>query len=94
MDLDFFGRVHNRFRIQHINAIQGCFRCYPDNKSSTLGEICAAETRMLWKKHFGFDFVPTRDPSSRLKRNWRMALYPRTVAGPYLARRLLNRSAQ
>ena len=88
MDLDFFARIHKVARTAYLRGFQGCFRCYGDNKSSTMQDVCARESGRLWKEHFGTDLIPLGRPQ---KKGWSQLLalrYPYTALLPYMKTRL------
>ena len=88
MDLDFFSRIRKRAKVGYINKLQGCFRCYGDNKSSTMQDVCLEETKRLWREHFGYDFVPRSRPDRRLADWPRVIGYPMSGLMPYLRQRM------
>jgi cellulose synthase/poly-beta-1,6-N-acetylglucosamine synthase-like glycosyltransferase len=53
MDLEFFCRLFTVGKFTKLNQFLGAFRCYPENKTSTLQDICAIESQREWKKIFG-----------------------------------------
>eukprot|EP00903_Cladosiphon_okamuranus_P003767 g3765.t1 len=53
MDLEFFCRLYKLGPILKIDEYLGCFRCYPDNKSSTIAHIGRQEGEEEWNRLFG-----------------------------------------
>lgn len=93
MDLEFFCRLYKAGTLLKLNSFLGYFRCYADNKSSTIWDVCLNETEREWKKIFGESHVGWKNAHER--RRFRDALslvrHPRTIGFPYLYRRLILR---
>jgi glycosyltransferase involved in cell wall biosynthesis len=93
MDLEFFSRLYQTGRFVKLDAFLGYFRCYRGNKSSSLLEICRRESELEWKKIFGEGHEGWRN-RPRVTRTASLAAlvrHPRTIALPYLYRRLVLR---
>lgn len=90
MDVDFFVRMHFNYRIDTIPQLLGCFRCYPQNKSSTMQETARANSELIRNRYFGGR--PEQEwPVARAGRAYsqlRVLLYPYTALLPMLARKL------
>jgi len=52
IDLEFFGRLYKQGKFLKINEYLGCFRCYSENKSSTMAHIGQEEALREWKRLF------------------------------------------
>jgi glycosyltransferase involved in cell wall biosynthesis len=93
MDLDFFCRLYKPRKFIKLDSFIGYFRCYGDNKSSTLREVCLHESEREWKKIFGEDHEGWRNSPKRRKFVHALSLirHPRAIAFPYLYRRLILR---
>jgi hypothetical protein len=90
MDYDFFARIYLRYRIEIIPRLQGCFRCYAENKSTTMESTRQADVRVIEQRYFGgkpegrwTDMRPVRSYS-----HLRVLLYPLTVFMPMVRRKL------
>ena len=96
MDIDFFTRIFKNFQSVPMPQFQGCFRCYADNKSSTMQDVCLEEAIILWRKHFGIDYCPPKPQVNKgIKLSaLRLLLYPFTAVFPYLKTRLSRNKAQ
>ena len=90
MDLDFFCRLYRLGRFVKLNAYLGAFRCYPENKSSTLPGVCKAEADRQWELLFPehHHSWAKRGPTRPVRLLSRFIQHPRTIALPYLYRRL------
>ena len=53
IDLEFFGRLYQYGKFLKLNDYLGYFRCYPENKSSTIAHIGREEAIREWDKLFG-----------------------------------------
>jgi glycosyltransferase involved in cell wall biosynthesis len=94
MDLDFFCRLYRLGRFVKINNYLGSFRCYPENKSSMLQDVCRVETASRWNALMseyqdgwmnGWTRMARKRPGTILLRFLR---HPHTIAAPYLYRRI------
>jgi glycosyltransferase involved in cell wall biosynthesis len=91
MDYEFFLRVNSQFDIKDSNDLIGCFRCYPENKSSrhhaTIGR---SEAEKAWKENLEapVDILHTGRVPSRLRHWFFFAKHLRRLAIPYLANKL------
>lgn len=52
IDLEFFGRLYKAGKFRKLNQYLGYFRCYPENKSSTISHIGREEAEREWNKLF------------------------------------------
>ncbi|MBC7489959.1 MAG: glycosyltransferase [Glaciimonas sp.] len=89
MDVDFFIRIYLSFKIATIPHLQGCFRCYAENKSSTMQETARANADVIRKRYFdGRSEKDWKDhrPVHRYS-NLRVLLYPCTTLLPMLKRK-------
>ena len=93
MDLEFFSRLYQSGKFIKLDSFLGYFRCYRDNKSSTLSEVCQLESEREWKKIFGQDHEGWRNVPKRNKLGSVLSLIqnPCTIAFPYLYRRFVLR---
>lgn len=92
MDLDFFSRLYKLGRFKKINRFMGMFRCYNDNKSSTMQDVCKLESATLWEKHFKhIPINPLRDKKSFIQKALPLVTNPFLITLPYLKRRFLLR---
>jgi glycosyltransferase involved in cell wall biosynthesis len=90
LDLDWFSRLRSLGRFVKVDAFIGCFRCYSENKSSTMQDVCAEETERCWGRHFGNDVWRVRPPVPKLRHWLTPALHPRLIGLPYLRRRFID----
>jgi glycosyltransferase involved in cell wall biosynthesis len=94
MDLDFFCRLYRLGRFEKINHYLGAFRCYPENKSSTLQDVCRAETASRWNALLSEYQDGWKNGWKNLARKrrgtilLRLLRHPQTIAAPYLYRRM------
>lgn len=91
MDLELFVRLSRARKSQHLNEFLGCFRCYGENKSSTMQDVCRAETVNCWERVYGTGhngWVPKKQ-ISRPRMLWSFLSNPCSIAIPYLYRRLV-----
>lgn len=91
MDLEFFCRLYKAGRFLKLDSFLGYFRCYLDNKSSTMMDVCRYETEREWgaifgESHFGWKNSPRK---GGFMAALSLVLHPRTIAFPYLYRRLI-----
>ena len=97
MDLEFFSRLYQKGPFVKLNEFIGCFRCYPDNKSSTIGHIGRKEGEEEWNRIFGEGTFAKIENEGGV-RGWRNViglaksalLNPRMILLPYLNRRLFK----
>ncbi len=89
MDLEFFCRMYQHGKFLKLNSYLGCFRCYADNKSSTIAHIGREEAEQEWKKLFGHENENWKVPPAGSTIGHRMALvkYPMLIGIPYLLHR-------
>jgi glycosyltransferase involved in cell wall biosynthesis len=52
IDLEFFSRLYKFGKFRKLNEYLGYFRCYPENKSSTISHIGREEAEREWRKLF------------------------------------------
>jgi len=52
MDLDLFIRIHQSAPSRKLEQFLGCFRCYGNNKSSTIQHIGRIESERLWLEYY------------------------------------------
>jgi hypothetical protein len=93
MDLEFFSRLYLKAAFVKLEAFLGYFRCYKDNKSSTIPEIGRQEAEREWKRLFGPDHEGWRNspPYSFKRQISALFSHPQLIAGPYMWRRLRGR---
>ena len=90
MDLEFFCRLYSTGSFIKLDEYLGCFRCYAENKSSTIGHIGREETDREWKRIFGpenenWKILP---PANRSAHRLALLKHPMTIGLPYLKHRL------
>lgn len=88
MDLDFFCRLYLKCRFYKLNDYLGAFRCYPDNKSSTISHIGKLEACRQWMSIFGKEPPTSNLKVSKSKMLSPMVRHPRIITIPYLSRRI------
>jgi glycosyltransferase involved in cell wall biosynthesis len=57
IDLEFFGRLYKYGEFMKLNEYLGYFRCYSENKSSTMAHIGREEAAREWRRLFGSDIM-------------------------------------
>ncbi len=57
IDLEFFGRLYQYGRFLKLKDYLGYFRCYSENKSSTMFHIGREEGAREWKRLFGVEKI-------------------------------------
>lgn len=89
LDVDFFVRLFHSRQSLHLEDFLGCFRCYPENKSSTMQDVGKQETIEIWESLYGAGHSgwSRRYPVSRFRLFRSFASHPGSVAIPYLYRR-------
>jgi glycosyltransferase involved in cell wall biosynthesis len=93
MDLEYFCRLYHVGRFLKLDSFLGYFRCYVDNKSSTLSDVCKDESEREWKRIFGETHEGWMNAPERRRIGSLVALlrHPKKIAYPYLYRRLILR---
>lgn len=91
MDLEFFLRISQTRRSVRLDRFLGCFRCYPDNKSSTMWDVCIREARAEWEALYGEGHTGwmNKQRVSLTRMILSFAANPASVAFPYLCRRFI-----
>jgi glycosyltransferase involved in cell wall biosynthesis len=56
IDLEFFGRLYKYGKFLKLNEYLGYFRCYSENKSSTIAHIGREEAAREWRRLFGCEY--------------------------------------
>lgn len=90
MDVDFFCRLYKKGKLLKINQYLGCFRCYDDNKSSTIGHIGKEEAERIWAQLFGaknVDWLPA-PRTSPLRHYARLIRHPLLIGLPFISYKL------
>ena len=90
MDLEFFCRLYLSGKFLKIDQYLGCFRCYADNKSSTLGDVCKEETEKEWSRLFGEANTnwTLKPKGNRFIHLFSLIKHPKVLGFPYLRFRL------
>jgi glycosyltransferase involved in cell wall biosynthesis len=91
MDLEFFCRLYHIGSFLKLDSYLGCFRCYLDNKSSTIQQIGLEEAEREWKALFGKDHKGWRFRTrvNRLKHLQKAIIHPILIGIPYGYRRFI-----
>lgn len=89
IDLEFFGRLYKSGKFLKLNKYLGYFRCYPDNKSSTISHIGREEAEREWNKLFNSKNMnwqmPEKDNLGKsLKSKLEIIKNPSLIGFPYL----------
>lgn len=94
MDLEFFCRLYQKAPFVKLDDFLGCFRCYPENKSSTMVHIGEREGEAEWDRFFGkgsharvYGAAPVEGWKNTVALVKSALLNPRIVLLPYLRRR-------
>lgn len=98
MDLEFFSRLYQKGPFVKLDEFIGCFRCYPDNKSSTIGHIGREEGEAEWNRLFGEGSFASIVQEGG-ERGWKNVaqlvrtaiMNPKIILFPYLNRRFLKK---
>lgn len=95
MDLEFFCRLYQIGRFVKLRCYLGRFRCYPENKSSTISHIGREEGEREWNAIFGPGSYQPNLTSHQNRPNYfshslAIVLYPIEIGIPYLIRRLVH----
>ncbi|MEA5448112.1 glycosyltransferase family 2 protein [Leptolyngbya sp. CCNP1308] len=88
MDLEFFGRLYLHGHFLKLDDYLGYFRCYSQNKSSTMAHVGLEESIREWKSLFGTQFVVGKNTPSKATLLKSLMLNPITVGLPYLSYKL------
>lgn len=88
MDLDFFCRISLDFKIQSIPEPLGGFRCHPENKSSTIQDVCFEETQSIYKSLFGLDYKGVNRQKQKAFSVFHCFRFPLNLVLPYILQRL------
>lgn len=93
IDLEFFCRLYKYGKFLKLKEYLGYFRCYPENKSSTIYHIGQEEAEREWKQLFGSEKINSEAPENKnllrfLKLSWELIQHPKLVGLPYLFYRL------
>jgi glycosyltransferase involved in cell wall biosynthesis len=93
MDLEFFCRLYNYGKFFKLNDYLGYFRCYAENKSSTIPHIGREEAAREWRKIFGSEKMNkilkvNKNFSYFFKLSTELIKEPVLVGLPYLFHRL------
>jgi glycosyltransferase involved in cell wall biosynthesis len=89
IDLEFFGRLYKSGKFLKLNKYLGYFRCYPENKSSTISHIGQEEAEREWNKLFNSENMnwkmPEKDNLGKsLKSKIEIIKNPSLIGFPYL----------
>ncbi|MFB8790202.1 MAG: glycosyltransferase family 2 protein [Potamolinea sp.] len=89
IDLEFFCRLYKHGKFLKLKEYLGYFRCYPENKSSTIYHIGQEEAEREWKQLFGSEKINSEAPEKKnllrlLKLSAELIQHPRLVGLPYL----------
>lgn len=89
MDLEWFSRLYLRgLRFHYWPVFLGAFRCYGQNKSSTIAHVGEEEAAREWRRLFRNECWRL-DPPRHVMRHWLAAVrQPQACLLPYLHRRL------
>lgn len=85
MDLEFFGRLYLHGQFLKLDDYLGYFRCYSQNKSSTIAHVGLEEAFEEWKNLFGTQFVADKGKPNKATLLKGLILNPITVGLPYLS---------
>jgi glycosyltransferase involved in cell wall biosynthesis len=90
IDLDLFLRLIRNRRSLCLAQYLGCFRCYDENKSSTMPDVCRRETAACWEAEYGIGHRGWCEQPSIgwLQMALSLALNPQLIAAPYFYNRL------
>jgi hypothetical protein len=96
MDLEFFCRLYKHGKFLKLNEYLGYFRCYPQNKSSTMLHIGKEEAAREWKRLFAsenrsYQFKPKKNLLYLLKLSTELIKEPILVGFPYIVHRFSNK---
>lgn len=99
IDLEFFGRLYKHGKFLKLKEYLGYFRCYPENKSSTIYHIGQEEAAREWKRLFGSENMngklPKKDNLWQLiKLRTELIKQPRLLGFPYLLHLLSKVSSE
>ncbi len=90
MDLEFFSRLYQVGLFCKIDDYLGCFRCHPDNKSSTIWSVGQTEAEREWKRLFGAENEnwSVGPPSSEVRHKLAFLRCLKLLGIPYIQYRL------
>lgn len=89
MDLEWFSRLYHRgLHVQYWPVFLGAFRCYANNKSSTIPEVGEEEACREWRRIFGNDCWNIDPPGNRMRHYFAAVSQPAKCLIPYLYRRM------
>jgi glycosyltransferase involved in cell wall biosynthesis len=89
MDLEWFARLfHRGLRFHYWPVFLGAFRCYAQNKSSTIPQVGEEEARREWRRIFNNECWRLDPPGNRTRHYSAAIRQPRRCLIPYLYRRL------
>ena len=83
MDLEYFGRIAKSRKVGPIPSFQGCFRCYPQNKSSTMQDVCDSDSSKAYKDLYGLKQPSSKEQPKKFSMA-RICLIPLKGVLPYL----------
>ncbi len=89
IDLEFFGRLYKYGKFLKLSDYLGYFRCYSENKSSTMADIGQEEAVREWKRLFGSEIMTSGFKEKNnfldwLKSNTELIKHPIVLGFPYL----------
>lgn len=99
IDLEFFGRLYKHGKFLKLKEYLGYFRCYPENKSSTIYHIGQEEAGREWKRLFGSENMNGKLPKKDnlwqiIKSRTELIKQPRLLGFPYLLHLLSKGSSE
>lgn len=89
MDLEFFGRLYFYGKFLKVNEYLGYFRCYGQNKSSTIPHVRQEESAREWKKLFNTEYRAQPKRISKIRLIQEAIAHPFLIGNPYLYHKLL-----
>lgn len=89
IDLEFFGRLYKYGKFLKLKEYLGYFRCYPENKSSTIYHIGQEEAEREWRRLFESENMNNKKPEKNnlwqlLKLKTELIKQPILLGFPYL----------
>jgi glycosyltransferase involved in cell wall biosynthesis len=89
MDLEFFCRLYKQGKFLKLNEYLGYFRCYHENKSSTIYHVGQEEAETAWRQLFGSDKINSEPQKKKnflrlLRLSTELIQHPILVGFPYL----------
>lgn len=85
MDLEFFSRLYLYGQFLKLNNYLGYFRCYSENKSSTIPHVRLDESFREWENLFGTQFLVDKSKPSKFALLKNLIFNPLTIGFPYLS---------